>query len=156
MKKIISLIIFTAALFWTWNLVHSSAAIGFETHSGIQEKLAFLIKQTVMEKKPSSKDFKIKRLWTESLGETKVRAVFAYEFKESSEGGGDTTEQTVEGEAILFREPQDESKLDRWTLQSVRTTNDIITFNEGLVVTPGAEIPEIAPSEAPTTESEHQ
>lgn len=155
MKKIASLFVFTAALFWTWNIVHSSPAIGFETHSGIQEKLAILIKQTVMTKKPSAKNLKIKRLWTESLSENKVRAVFAYEFSDSMEGG-DTTEQTVEGEAILFREPQDESKLDRWTLQSVRTTNDIVTFSEGLVVTPDAEIPEAAPSEAPAAEPEHK
>lgn len=156
MKKIMSLIVFTAALFWTWNIIHSTAAVGFETHSGIQEKLAFLIQQTVMEKKPTAKNFKIKRLWTESLSETKVRAVFAYEFSEPSEGGGDTTEQTVEGEAVLFREPQDESKLDRWTLQSVRTTNDIITFNEGLVVTPGAEIPETLPGETAVPEPQQQ
>ncbi|MGZ3744916.1 MAG: hypothetical protein ACXWRE_00990 [Pseudobdellovibrionaceae bacterium] len=153
MKKIVSLIVFTAALFWTWNIIHSSAAIGFETHSGIQEKMALLIRQTVMEKKPDAKNFKIKRLWTESLSDTKVRAVFSYEFSEAVEGG-DSTAQTVEGEAILFREPEDGSKLDRWTLQSVRTTNDTITFSEGLVVTPEVESPLTAPQEtAPTSEA---
>jgi hypothetical protein len=155
MKKIVSLIVFTAALFWTWNIIHSSPAIGFETHSGIQEKLAILIKQTVLAKKPTANNFKITRLWTESLSETKVRAIFAYEFSDAVEGG-DTTEQTVEGEAVLFREPQDESKLDRWTLQSVRTTNDIVTFSEGLVVTPDAEPSEAAPIETPTAEPEHK
>lgn len=151
MKKIVSLVIFSAALFWTWNLIHSSPAVGFETHSGIQEKLAVLIKQTVLEKKPQAKDLKITRLWTESMGENKVRAVFAYEFSDLMESG-DTTEQIVEGEAILFREPQDESAMDRWTLQSVRTTNDIVTFSEGLIVTPEAELPEnpeAIPTEAP-------
>ncbi len=137
MKKTMSLIVFVAALFWTWNIIHSSPAIGFETHSGIQEKLAILIKQTVMAKKPTAKNFKITRLWTEALSETKVRAVFGYAFSDSADG--DPTEQTVEGEAILFREPQDESKLDRWSLQSVRTTNDVVTFSEGLVVIPDAE-----------------
>lgn len=149
MKKIVSLVIFTAALFWTWNLIHSSSAIGFETHSGIQEKLAELIKQTVLAKKPHAKDLRITRLWTEPLSETKIRALFAYEFSDLVESG-DTTEQTVEGEAILFREPLDESGLDRWTLQSVRTTNDIVTFGEGLVVTPDAEIPEALGPEATT------
>jgi hypothetical protein len=135
MKKIVSLIIFTAALAWTWNIIHSTQAIGFETHSGIQEKLAEMIKQTVMAKKPNAKNFRISRLWTESLSETKVRAVFAYEFSETVDGN-ESTEQTVEGEAVLFREPKDETNMDKWVLQSVRTTNDTVTFSEGLVVTP--------------------
>lgn len=155
MKKIVSLVIFTAALFWTWNVIHSSAAIGFETHSGIQEKLAVLIKQTVMTKKPTAKNFKITRLWTESMSETKVRAVFAYSFSDSMEA--DSTEQTVEGEAVLFREPEDQSGQDKWTLQSVRTTNDIVTFSEGLVVTPdaGPEATETVPSSTPAAEPAH-
>lgn len=153
MKKIVSLIIFTAALVWTWNVIHSSPAIGFETHSGIQEKLADLIKQTVMTKKPNAKNFKITRLWTESLSENKVRAVFAYSFADTMEA--DNTEQTVEGEAVLFREPEDESGQDRWTLQSVHTTNDIVTFSEGLVVTPDApETPAAAPAQ-PAAEPTH-
>lgn len=152
MKKIVSLDIFTAALFWTWNVIHSSAAIGFETHSGIQEKLAVLIKQTVMTKKPTAKNFKITRLWTEAMSENKVRAVFAYQFNDDVET--DNTEQTVEGEAVLFREPEDDSGQDRWTLQSVRTTNDIVTFSEGLVVTPGTgpESFEAAPGQSPVAE----
>lgn len=155
MKKIVSLVIFTAALFWTWNVIHSSAAIGFETHSGIQEKLAVLIKQTVMAKKPTAKNFKITRLWTESMSDNKVRAVFAYEFTDDVEA--DSTEQTVEGEAVLFREPEDDSGQDRWTLQSVRTTNDIVTFSEGLVVTPGSgpESSEAAPEQTPAAEPAH-
>lgn len=151
MKKIVSLIIFTAALFWTWNLIHSSPAIGFETHSGIQEKLADLIKNTVFSKKPNIHNFRISRLWTESLGENKVRAVFAYQFTEPV-AGGESTEQTVEGEAVLFHEPPDESGSDRWTLQSVHTTSDIVTFSEGLVVTPGAEEGEEA-EPTPATET---
>src|ERR1700692_4285520 len=136
MKKIASFIIFTIALTWTWNIIHSSSAIGFETHSGIQEKLAILIKDTVMAKKPTAKEFRISRLWTEALTDNKVRAVFAYEFKEPSDDK-ENTAQTVEGEAILFREPQDESNLDKWTLQSVKTTSDSVIFSEGLIVTPG-------------------
>jgi hypothetical protein len=151
MKKIVSLIIFSAALFWTWNIIHSSEAIGFETHSGIQEKLAELIKETVLAKKPNAKNFRISRLWTEAQSETKVRAVFAYQFTESADGN-ESTEQTVEGEAILFREPREEGGADRWTLQSVRTTNDIVTFSEGMVVTPGSDTPETTEA-APTSEA---
>lgn len=152
MKKIVSLVIFAAALFWTWNIIHSTPAIGFETHSGIQMKLADMIKETVMAKKPTAKNFHITRLWTESLSDTKVRAVFSYQFSDTVENN-ETTEQTVEGEAVLFREPKDESNQDRWVLQSVRTTNDIVTFSEGLVVTPNDdEAPEATPAATPAAE----
>lgn len=146
MKKIISLIVFAAALVWTWNIIHSTQAIGFETHSGIQQKLAELIKQTIMTKKPEVKDLTITRLWTEAVNDNKVRAVFAYKFTEPEEGNPGT-EQSIEGEAILHREASEDSAVDKWTLQSVKTTNDALTFSEGSTVTPDA-----AGEEAPVVE----
>ncbi len=138
MKKIVSLVVFIAALIWTWNVVHTTEAIGFETHSGIQMKLADLIKETLASKKPHAKDLTIQRLWTETLTDNKVRAVFSYKFVDISEGG-EALEQVIEGEAVLHREPSEDSKIDKWTLQSVKTTNDFVTFTEGSVVTPGSE-----------------
>lgn len=136
MKKIVSLIVFVAALVWTWNVIHTSEAVGFETHSGIQLKLAELIKNTLASKKPNAKDLAITRLWTESLGENKVRAVFAYKFVDTSESG-EALEQVIEGEAVLYREPSEDESVDKWTLQSVKTTNDIVVFTEGSTITPG-------------------
>ena len=136
MKKIVSLVVFIAALVWTWNVVHTSEAIGFETHSGIQVKLAELIKDTLAVKRPHAKDLTIQRLWTETLNDNKVRAVFSFRFNDVSEGG-DNLEQIIEGEAVLHREAADEANVDKWTLQSVKTTNDIVTFTEGSTVTPG-------------------
>lgn len=133
MKKIVSLLVFTAALIWTWNLVNSSSAIGFETHSGIQQKLSVLIQETIQKKKPEARDFQIMRLWTEPMNDNKIRAVFAYKFVEGKE---DSAEQTLEGEAILHREVSADSGTDRWTLQSVKTTSDSVIFNEGSVVNP--------------------
>lgn len=151
MKKIISLVVFIAALVWTWNVIHTSQAVGFETHSSIQIKLAELIKQTLATKKPHSKDLSITRLWTETLGENKVRAVFAYKFTDVSEQG-EALEQVIEGEAILHREPSENSSVDKWTLQSVKTTNDIVVFTEGSTITPGEETPVETPIEtAPQT-----
>lgn len=138
MKKIISLVVFIVALAWTWNIIHTSDAIGFETHSGIQEKLAELIQNTLAAKKPNAKELSITRLWTESLGENKVRAVFSYKFIEPSADGGEL-EQVIEGEAVLHREPSETAEVDKWTLQSVKTTNDMVVFTEGSTITPGDE-----------------
>lgn len=134
MKKIVSLVIFIVVLVWTWNVVHATPTIGFETHSGIQARLADLIRQTLAEKKPQAKDLVITRLWTEEMSDNKVRAVFAYKFIEPAAEGD--AEQTIEGEAILHREATENSGVDKWTLQSVKTTNDSVTFSEGSVITP--------------------
>jgi hypothetical protein len=144
MKKIMSLVVFIAALVWTWNVVHISEAIGHETHSGIQAKLAELIKETLTAKKPLAKDLKIQRLWTESLSENKVRAVFSFSFSDTSEAG-EVIEQVIEGEAVLHREPSENSQVDPWTLQSVKTTNDFVTFTEGSTIFPGTNTPATSP-----------
>ncbi|KYG68651.1 hypothetical protein [Bdellovibrio bacteriovorus] len=150
MKKIVSLIVFLVALVWTWNVIHTSEAVGFETHSGIQLKLAELIGNTLTTKKPQAKDLSIMRLWTESLGDNKVRAVFAYKFIEPSEEG-EELEQIIEGEAVLHREPSEDANTDKWVLQSVKTTNDIVVFTEGTTLTPGEapETEEAAPTATP-------
>ncbi|MEN0058948.1 MAG: hypothetical protein AAGB31_08945 [Bdellovibrio sp.] len=131
-----SLVVFIAALVWTWNVIHTSQAVGFETHSGIQVKLAEIIQNTLTAKKPEARDLAIVRLWTETLNDNKVRAVFAYKFNEPAEGG-EMLEQVIEGEAVLHREPSGDSNVDRWVLQSVKTTNDIVVFTEGSTITPG-------------------
>jgi hypothetical protein len=147
MKKIVSLVVFVAALAWTWNVIHSTDAIGFETHSGIQAKLAELIQQTLSTKKPQATGLAITRLWTEPVGENKVRAVFSYKFTEPSENG-ESLDQVIEGEAVLHREPSETPNVDKWILQSVKTTNDMVVFTEGSTITSGES--EEAPAAAPS------
>lgn len=150
MKKIISLLVFAVALVWTWNLFNGApAAVAFETHADIQTKLAELIKESLIAKKPSASGFQVMRIWTETLGDNKVRAVFAYKFNDSIENG-ETTEQTIEGEAILHRQPSTFQEEDHWVVQSVKTTNDIVSFNEGATVSPNMDLPTEEPV-APTT-----
>ncbi len=134
MKKIVSLGVFIAALIWTWNVIHTSEAIGFETHSGIQMQLATIIQNTLTAKKPDAKDLVITRLWTESLGDNKVRAIFAFKFSEPVIEN-EILEQVIEGEAILYRKPSEDPEVDQWELQSVKTTNDIVVFSEGSTIT---------------------
>lgn len=150
MNKFWSVLFFAVAMAFTWNLIHSDSAIGSETHSGIQNELGNMIIQTVQAKKPGAQNIRITRLWTETVGENKIRAVFAYRFTEAGEGA-ETLDQVVEGEAILYREPSDDSRLDKWVLQNVRTTGDAVTFSEGAVVTPAGGEGETDPS-APAAE----
>lgn len=137
MKKIISLIVFTAALIWSWNVIHSSAAIGFETHSAIQEKFAELIQKTIKSKKPEASTVEILKLWTENIGERKVKAVFSYKFTEpASDKNKETFESIIEGEAVLYRDLSEDPTVDKWTLQSLKTTGDNVNYIDGSLITP--------------------
>jgi hypothetical protein len=152
MKKIISLFVFAAALIWTWNLFHSApSSVAFETHADIQNKLAAIIQESLIAKKPAASEFQVVRLWTETISDNKVRAVFAYKFKDKNDAN-ETTEQTIEGEAVLHREPSTFKQEDHWVIQSVKTTNDLVNFNEGSTVSPNMLLPATieTPIPAPT------
>lgn len=152
MKKIISPLVLVILMYWSWNMVHTPSAIGFETHSGVQLKLAELIGNTLIAKKPEAENLEIVKIWTSPLGENKIRAVFTYKFTEKSQDPADseTAEKFIEGEAVLYREPTEDPTLDKWVLQSVRTQLESLNFNEGSVVSPEAEV---APTQAPVEEN---
>jgi hypothetical protein len=131
--KYLGVIAFVAALTWTWNIIHSDSPVSFETHSGIQEKLAGLIQNTIKAKLPTASDVQIEKIWTELLSPGKVKAFFVYTFRDA-EGGASKT--TIKGEGLLERQAEDGSGLDHWVLTKVKTTGDAIVFEDGLVVTP--------------------
>ena len=149
MKKIISPIVLVVLLVWTWQVINSQSAIGLETHSGVQLKLAELIGNTLVAKKPDAENLKIIKLWTSELSPNKIQAVFTYQFTENGEGG-EKAEKTIQGEALLYREPSEDPSLDKWTLMSVKTQLESMNFSEGSTVFP--EDPN-APAEVPSPET---
>lgn len=153
MKKIVSPLLLAALLIWTWHTVHTPSAIGFETHSGVQMKLAELIGNTLQAKKPDAENLKIEKIWTSPVSENKIQAVFTYSFVEKDAEGG-TAQKMIQGEATLYREPTEDPTLDKWVLQSVRTDLEALNFTDGSVVLPeGVENPEATESSAPSETS---
>ena len=153
MKKLVSFVVFAALLIWSWTIVHSVSQTGFETHAGIQDKLSELIENLVQAKKPSATDITVEKIITENLGADKVKAYFTYSFQEAQKGG-ESSEQVIQGEAILRREPSETPSEDKWILQSVKTTNDSISFVEGTVIGPETTVESLSPSsqtEEPTS-----
>jgi hypothetical protein len=149
--KYISVLVFAVVLAWTWHVIHSSSTISFETQSGIQEKLAALITETIKAKRPSASDIIIEKLWTEVIGDNKVQAHFVYSFKDQSEGGFVTTQ--IQGDGTLERQPSQNENEDRWALTNVHTSNNAIMFDDALIVTAdGKEPSEEAPSANETQE----
>ncbi len=135
MNKIISPLVLAVLLIWSWNVINTPAAIGFETHSGIQTRLVELIENTLKAKKPDATDLEIVKIWTTALDENKVQANFAYRFSEPEEGGG-VVKKTIQGIAILHREPSEDPTLDKWILQSVKSQLESLNFSEGPEVLP--------------------
>ena len=135
-SQILGVVAFVVALLWSWSVIHATASVSYETHSGIQEKLAGLIEETIKAKRPLATEVHIDRIWTEILSPSKVKAFFIYSFKDQNGEGSSHT--TINGEGLLERQTEDGTGTDRWSLTHVRTTNDAVTFDEGLVVTPDA------------------
>jgi hypothetical protein len=152
--KYISLILFTVALVWTWNLVHKEPAISFVTHSGIKEKLAVLISETVKAKKPTATEVLIEKVWTETLSPEKVKAFFVYSFKEPA--GEGLASSKIQGEGLLERQEDDGSGNDRWVLTKVQTSSDAIQFEEATIITGNPNAPETEEAPAPTENPEHE
>lgn len=137
MKKIIGIIVFIAALIWTWNLMNTQGSgISYETHIGIQKNFEVIIKNTIMDKKPSAQNIVITKNWTEPLSDNKVKLDFAYTYNDTDASG--SVLQSISGEAILHRDPAAQEGEDRWIVQSIKTTGDSITFEEGLVIGPNS------------------
>ena len=149
--KYLSVIFFVVAMIWTWNLIHSTPAVSFETHSGIQERLAGILEETIKTKKPDSTDIKIEKIWTELLMGGRVKAHFSYSFKSPVEGGT-LVETKIEGEGILDRKEDDGSGMDRWILSEIKTNSDSMVFDDPLVVGPNTPT-EQAPAEQKPTET---
>lgn len=136
--KYLGVLVFVLLLAWTWNVIHRESSISFETHAGIQEKLAQLIQQTIQNKRPQASSIRIEKIWTETTGPDRVMAHFIYSFQEPDVNGSTTTSQ-ITGQGVLEKQDDDGSGLDRWSLTQVKTTNDAVIFEEGLLVTPGDE-----------------
>ncbi len=153
--KYISLILFTVALAWTWNLVHSESPVSFETHSGIQEKLATLIVDTIKAKRAGASDIVIQKIWTEVVSPQKMKAFFVYSFKDVSESGGSISSE-ITGEGLLEHQGLDAEGNDRWVLTKVKTSSDAIQFDEATIVTntPDTATEPTATPQAPTKEEE--
>ncbi len=148
--KYISIVVFAAALIWTWTIVHNSSPISFETHSGIQERLAETIINTIKTKRPSASEITIEKVWTEVLATNKVKAFFVYSFKDATESGSVKSE--IRGEGILERQADDGSGSDRWALSKVKTTSDAIQFDDATIITGSASSKEEAPEATATPE----
>lgn len=135
MTKLVSFVVFTAGFIWTWFLFHSSPIISIDVHAGLQSRLTDLIAETIQKARPQSYNFKMLGLSTETIDENKISARFSYSYFDQAEDR-ERTRQTVTGEAVLNRAATESEDEQKWVIQSVKTNQSEIEFQQGLVIGP--------------------
>ncbi len=151
--KYLSVVVLTAGLIWTWNIIHGRTQIDADVHAGIQNKLIQIIRETLQSKKPQLQDLQILKIWTEAKGKDAVHAIFSYKFKDLDEAGS-PYEQTIDGEAKLKRQADSQNE-ERWLLEEVKATSNNIVFSDGMIITPNMEVKAEAPAADAEKTSEH-
>ncbi len=138
MVKIISLVILLVGLVWSWSMFNSPSKMNTQIHAEIQSKLAILIEDTIKNKKPNSSDFEMNQMYTSAINENLVSAHFSYKFKDKMDAGtpeAEGIEQSISGYALLAKTPSENADLQKWVVQSIKTNQESVSFDEGLVVT---------------------
>ena len=132
--RYINLIILTIMLSVTWTWVQKDQNISELVHAEIQEDLQQLIASYIKKQLPNSENIDFKNIWTETLGEGKVKAHFNYSFDDSASEAGNAG-VAVKGYAVLHRKPVSAQGTDVWTLDKIQILNNHVTFKEGLTFT---------------------
>lgn len=138
MLKIVSLIVLIAGMIWSWSLFNTTSKVNTQVHAEIQSKLALLIEDTIKNKKPHSSDFEMNQLYTSAINENLVSAHFNYKFKDildAETATEEVVEQNISGYALLAKTPSENPDIQKWVIQSIKTNQESVSFDEGLVVT---------------------
>lgn len=143
MSKILSLFIILIGMIFSWRFFNTTPSIDTQTHAAIQSQLAILIEDTVKNKKPLSSDFKIERLVTSTINENMVSAQFSYQFNDivdnTDTNKRETVTQSISGSALLAKTPSENNGLQKWVIQTIKTSKEAVVFNEGLVISSGSD-----------------
>lgn len=135
--KIVSIVVFTAALIVSWQFTHHLGPMSQSVHMGVQADLKKIIAEYVEKNLPDSKNLRFDRFWTESISETKIKATFAYTFDEPG-GESGTTAVSISGFAILNKTSEDAQGIT-YSLDELKILDSAVEFDEPIQITTGPE-----------------
>ncbi|MGZ3723766.1 MAG: hypothetical protein ACXVA9_12575 [Bdellovibrionales bacterium] len=138
--KIVSVVVFTAALIGSWMLAHAATSIPETMHVGIQNDLKNIIAEYVQKNLPSSKNLRFEKFWTETVKKDQVKATFVYSFEDTSGENGDTTIE-IAGSALLNK-GEETAETVTWNLNSLQIKDSHVDFQEPIHITAGKGPPE--------------
>jgi hypothetical protein len=152
--KIVSILVFAAALIGSWNMVHAKRPVSEAVHMDIQNDLKQIITDYVGQQLPESKNLRFERFWTEVVKKDRVKASFVYSFEDASGESGATTLE-VEGSAILNK-VSETAELATWSLDELHILDSAISFEEPVQITAAAgELEKTEEPAAPTEDNGH-
>lgn len=133
--KIVSVLVFAAAMLGSWIVVHGKKPVAESVHAGIQSDLRQIIADYIQKNRPDSKNLVFQRFWTETINPNKVRALFLYSFEDKTESG-EMAEVTLEGSAILNK-TEETPEVITWSFDELKVLGNSVNFTEPIQITAG-------------------
>ena len=152
--KIISVLVFAAALIGTWSLVHGPRLVAQSVHIGIQNDLKNIISDYVQKNLPESKNLRFEKFWTETVSKSKVKAYFVYSFDDTTENGEPATVE-IEGSAILNKIDETPETVT-WSFDELQILDNKVMFSEPIKITAGTGELEGKPADAQEPSAEQK
>lgn len=134
--KIVSVLIFGAALIGSWALVHAPRPVAESVHVGIQNDLKNIIAEYVQKNLPDSKNLRFEKFWTETVKKDQVKASFVYTFDNMD--GGEDAQVEINGSAILNKVDETPETVT-WSFDQLTISDNKVTFSEPIQITAGAQ-----------------
>jgi hypothetical protein len=148
--KIVSSLVFAAALISTWCMTRMHGAQSQSVHVGVQNDLKNIIAEYVEKNLPSSKDLRFDKFWTESLKKNKIKATFVYSFEDTASEETGSARVEISGSAILNKVDENAETVT-YSLDELQIKDNKIEFAEPIQIT--AEAPGKAAIDEPKTET---
>lgn len=134
--KIISVLIFAAALVGSWVAAHTPRAVPESVHADIQNELKKIIAEYIQKNLPESKNLRFEKFWTKTMTPTQVQAFFSYSFEDKMEDGEDAA-VGIEGSALLNKIEETPENVT-WSFDSLTISDNKVTFTDPIRITAGS------------------
>lgn len=131
--KIVSVLIFGAALIGSWVAVHAPRLVSASVHEGIQSDLKNIIADYVQKNLPESKNLRFEKFWTETVKANQVKAYFVYSFEDKTEDGEPATVE-IDGSATLNK-IEETPETVTWSFDSLQISDNKVTFSDAIHIT---------------------
>ena len=127
--RYLSLLIFVSAMYFSWKVVESPAAVPESTHILIQEDLKRIISEKIQEDLPSAEDVQFDRFWSQNLKGNQVKANFVVSF--DLPDGENSARHGIQGQYVLTFD----NSTGQWSGDGDFEYTQI-TFKNGTVISP--------------------
>jgi hypothetical protein len=152
--KVVSVLVFAAALIGSWVMVHAKKPVSESVHIGIQNDLRNIITEYVQKNLPESKNLRFEKMWTETVKKDRVKANFVYTFEDSSQGAESALVE-IHGSALLNK-IEETPEMATWSFDQLQILDNKVQFSEPIQIT--AETGALegqAPADSEKTEEHH-